>query len=74
MSDGKIKDSLTQCEENQVKETHSKYPEQEQKYEFDTGVEVKRLYTPQDLPDFNYNDDLGYVGHHPFTHGVLPPM
>ncbi|MDR2576230.1 MAG: methylmalonyl-CoA mutase family protein [Treponema sp.] len=74
MSGGGIKDSYNQWEETQVKKTLSKFPEQKQKYEFDTGVEVKRLYTPLDLPDFDYETSLGYPGQYPFTRGVQPTM
>ena len=62
-----IQDLYNQWEETQVKKTLSKFPEQKQKYEFDTGVEVKRLYTPLDLPDFDYETSLGYPGQYPFT-------
>jgi len=74
MSGGGIKDSFSQWEETQVKKTLSKFPEQKQKYEFDTGIEVKRLYTPLDLPDFDYENSLGYPGQYPFTRGVQPTM
>jgi len=75
MSSGSgIKDSFNQWEEAQVRKTLSKYPEQKQKYEFDTGVEVKRLYTPLDLPEFEYEESLGYPGQYPYTRGVQPTM
>ena len=70
MSGGNIKDSFTKWEENEVKKTLAKFPEQKKKYEFDTGIEVKRLYTPLDIPDFDYEASLGYPGEYPFTRGV----
>ncbi|RJP18525.1 MAG: methylmalonyl-CoA mutase [Candidatus Abyssobacteria bacterium SURF_5] len=36
--------------------------------------EVNPLYTPADLPDFEYERDLGYPGEFPFTRGVHPTM
>ena len=74
MSVGEIKASFSQWEETEVRKTLSKFPEQKQKYEFDTGVEVKRLYTPLDLPDFDYESCLGYPGQYPFTRGVQTTM
>ena len=74
MSGEGIKSSFSQWEEAEVKKTLSKFPEQKQKFEFDTGVEVKRLYTPLDLPDFDYESSLGYPGLYPFTRGVQPTM
>ncbi len=36
-----------------------------------SGKEVRRLYTPGDLPaDWNYNRFLGYPGQPPFTRGI----
>ena len=74
MGSGGINDSFSQWEENEVKKTLSKFPEQKKKYEFDSGFEVKRLYTPLDTPDFDYESSLGYPGLYPFTRGVQPTM
>ncbi len=35
-----------------------------------SGETVKRLYTPADLPDFDYLRDLGFPGEYPYTRGV----
>jgi methylmalonyl-CoA mutase N-terminal domain/subunit len=36
-----------------------------------SGVPIRRLYTPADLPeDWNYEQYLGYPGHPPFTRGI----
>ncbi len=36
-----------------------------------SGVPVRRLYTPADLPaDWDYNEYLGYPGQPPFTRGI----
>jgi methylmalonyl-CoA mutase N-terminal domain/subunit len=37
-----------------------------------SGRPVERLYSPADLPDFNYSRDLGNPGEFPFTRGVHP--
>ena len=39
-----------------------------------SGVVLKSLYTPQDLPDFNYDEKLGMPGSYPFTRGITPEM
>jgi len=36
--------------------------------------EVDRLYTPEDVADLDYEDDLGFPGQPPFTRGVYPTM
>ena len=37
-------------------------------------INIKRLYTPEDLENFNYTQDLGTPGQYPFTRGVYPTM
>lgn len=39
-----------------------------------SGLEVKELYTPSDLPAFDYTKDLGMPGQYPFTRGIYPTM
>ncbi|MFX1415489.1 MAG: methylmalonyl-CoA mutase [Promethearchaeota archaeon] len=35
---------------------------------------VRRIYTPADLPDFDYMRDLGFPSEYPYTRGVQPTM
>jgi len=39
-----------------------------------SGVSVKPVYGPGDLPDFDYQRDLGNPGEFPFTRGIHPGM
>ena len=39
-----------------------------------SGKEIKELYTPADLPGFNYLENLNFPGEYPFTRGVHPTM
>ncbi|MHA2037613.1 MAG: acyl-CoA mutase large subunit family protein [Promethearchaeota archaeon] len=39
-----------------------------------SDVEIKRLYTPNDIKDLNYELDLGFPGQFPFTRGAYPNM
>ena len=39
-----------------------------------SDIKIKRLYTPQDIENFNYTQDLGEPGQYPFTRGVYPTM
>ncbi|WP_304340626.1 acyl-CoA mutase large subunit family protein [Metaclostridioides mangenotii] len=68
-----IQNCFTQWEENKVKTSLEKFPERKKEFEFDTGVEVKRLYTPLDTCN-DYESDLGFPGQYPFTRGVQPTM
>ncbi|MHA1915560.1 MAG: acyl-CoA mutase large subunit family protein [Promethearchaeota archaeon] len=39
-----------------------------------SDIEIKRLYTPNDIKDLNYELDLGFPGQYPYTRGVYPNM
>ena len=52
----------------------SKAPEREPSFKTTSHIELKRLYTPLDVADLDYCDDLGFPGESPFTRGVQPTM
>ena len=39
-----------------------------------SGMEIKDLYTPDDLANRNYSEEIGLPGAYPFTRGVQPSM
>ena len=39
-----------------------------------SDIEIKRLYTPNDIKDFNYGLELGFPGLYPYTRGAYPNM
>jgi len=39
-----------------------------------SDIEIKRLYTPDDIENFNYVQDLGEPGKYPFTRGAYSNM
>lgn len=39
-----------------------------------SGREVAPLYTPEDLPNFDYETELGYPGQFPYTRGIHASM
>jgi methylmalonyl-CoA mutase N-terminal domain/subunit len=49
-------------------------PQRQETFETSSGEEIDTVYTPEDLPDFDYVRDLGYPGEYPFTRGVQPTM
>jgi methylmalonyl-CoA mutase, N-terminal domain len=50
-----------------------KHAERKAHFETTSGVEVERLYTPEDV-DLDHDRDLGYPGEPPYTRGVQPTM
>lgn len=69
----KLETGFRNWEENKVNKSLAKFPERKNQFTFDTGEEVKRLYTPLDV-NVDYDNDLGYPGQYPFTRGVQPTM
>jgi len=57
-------------EETTLHQTLSRAPERADKFITASGEEVGRLYTPLDIPDFDYMSDLGFPGEYPFTRHV----
>ena len=51
-----------------------KLPERADEFITASSEPVARLYTPLDIPDFDYTADLGFPGEAPFTRGVHPTM
>ncbi|MFW9940449.1 MAG: methylmalonyl-CoA mutase [Candidatus Thorarchaeota archaeon] len=39
-----------------------------------SDIDIKRLYTPNDVKELNYELDLGFPGQYPFTRGAYPNM
>ena len=69
----KVKEEKELWHEKVVKKAIERFPERK---EFKTtyGDEIKRVYTPEDIEDLNYSEDLGFPGQYPFTRGVQPTM
>ena len=45
-----------------------------EKTESTSGMELDILYTPAEIPDFDYSKNLGFPGEYPFTRGIQPTM
>jgi methylmalonyl-CoA mutase N-terminal domain/subunit len=52
----------------------AKRPERKTDFVNTSGVPVKRAFTPLDVKDLDYMEDLGMPGEYPFTRGVQPTM
>jgi len=70
----KIKQSKEEWENNALKKTLERFPERKEKFVTGSGKEVARLYTPDNLEEFDYNKELNFPGEFPYTRGVQPTM
>ncbi len=69
-----IRDELGRWEKTTLNKAISKAPEREPSFQTTSHIELKRLYTPLDVSDMDYCEDLGFPGEYPFTRGVQPTM
>ncbi len=70
----KIKEGLESWEKTTLKKVLDRSPEREEVFKTESGIPVKRLYTPLDLEGQDYNDELSFPGEYPYTRGVYPTM
>lgn len=61
-------------EETVLNKSLNKAPERKEEFRSGSGAEVKRLYTPEDVADVDYETEIGYPGQYPFTRGYQPTM
>ena len=57
-------------EETTLQQVLARAPERRDTFETTSGEPIKRLYTPLDVADLDYLDDLGNPGEYPYTRGV----
>lgn len=69
-----IREELDRWEKTTLHKAISKAPEREPSFQTTSHIELKRLYTPFDVADIDYCEDLGFPGEYPFTRGVQPTM
>ncbi|SHH22088.1 acyl-CoA mutase large subunit family protein [Halobaculum gomorrense] len=70
-----IREGKREWEEETLSPTLDRFGEREEEFTTDTGgQDVKRLYTPDDVADLDYEDDVGFPGEEPYTRGVYPTM
>jgi methylmalonyl-CoA mutase N-terminal domain/subunit len=70
-----IREGKDRWEEETYGPTVDRFGEREEPFTTDTGgQEVDPLYTPADVEDLDYGEDLGFPGEEPYTRGVYSTM
>jgi methylmalonyl-CoA mutase N-terminal domain/subunit len=73
-------DQLKKVEEEKKKWTEDlskilcETPERLPRFTTVSDLEIKGLYTPEDIKNIDYSRDIGFPGVYPFTRGVQPSM
>jgi methylmalonyl-CoA mutase N-terminal domain/subunit len=55
---------------NTLQKTLDKIPERRKTFTTQSNVPIERLYTPLDVKDLDYTQDLGNPGEYPYTRGI----
>ncbi len=69
-----VKKEKERWHKEKVEKGLSRFPERKEEFTSTSGRTVERLYTPEDIEDMNYQQDLGFPGEYPYTRGVQPTM
>src|SRR5437870_5437518 len=78
MFDKQFLDALQQAdeqwEETTLQQTLARTPERLDKFMTTSSEPIQRLYTPLDIADLDYTQQIGFPGDYPYTRGVHPTM
>ncbi|MFC4549448.1 MULTISPECIES: methylmalonyl-CoA mutase family protein [Halorussus] len=69
-----IRESKQEWEDETLEPVLDAYGERKDRFATVSNLEVDRLYTPEDVADLDYEEDLGFPGEDPYTRGVYPTM
>jgi methylmalonyl-CoA mutase N-terminal domain/subunit len=69
-----IRQALEKWEETKLQQTQARFPERQDQFITTSSDPIERLYTPLDIQDLDYEQDLGFPGEYPFTRGVHPTL
>ncbi len=69
-----LKAALEEWEEKTLKKTLERRKESRETFITTSSEPVERLYTPLDLADLDYDQDLNFPGQFPYTRGIYPTM
>ncbi|WP_267643030.1 methylmalonyl-CoA mutase family protein [Haloarchaeobius amylolyticus] len=69
-----IRSSREDWEEETLEPVLDRFGERKDRFATVSNMEVDRLYTPDDVADMDYGEDLGFPGEPPYTRGPYPTM
>ncbi|MFC7324354.1 methylmalonyl-CoA mutase [Halorubrum rutilum] len=69
-----IREAKASWEAETLGPTLDRRGERRERFATVSNREVDRLYTPADVADLDYGEDLGFPGEEPYTRGVYPTM
>ena len=70
----KLRQALEAWENNELKRSLVSLPERQAQFITTSSDPINRLYTPLDIADLDYLEELGLPGEYPYTRGVHPTL
>ena len=70
----RVAEERARWERETVAPATQRMPERREDTTTQSGMPIKRIYTPEDTADLDYGRDLGMPGEYPYTRGVHPTM
>ena len=70
----RIEEAKIKWENKTLAKVLDRFSERKEHFVTGSNKEVKRLYDPMDLQEFDYLEDSGFPGDYPYTRGVQPTM
>lgn len=70
----RIRESREKWEQVSLEKVLKRFPERKPTFKSTSGTEIKRVYTPEDIAELDYNSDIAFPGEYPYTRGVQPTM
>jgi methylmalonyl-CoA mutase N-terminal domain/subunit len=69
-----LQDQHDKWTETTLQKTLSRFPERKKEFLTTSSEPIRRLYTPLDVADLDYKEDIGMPGEYPYTRGVHSTM
>lgn len=69
-----IREGMEKWEKGTLRRTLEASSERKKEFFTESGIPVKRLYTPLDVEGSDYVSDLSFPGEYPYTRGVYPTL
>ncbi len=70
----KLREAYEKWEETTLHRSRSRIPERRERFMTTSSETIDRVYTPLDVQDMDYLEDLNLPGQYPFTRGIHPTM
>lgn len=67
-----LNEEIERWEHETLTPTIKRFPERSKEFTTPSGTPIKRLYSPLDIYEFDYSENLGFPGEPPFTRGIYP--